>query len=346
MMFKSVPASKSSKFAISSSSSSPPLPSSCTSSLYLKYGALILITLQTTVLVLTLRYSRKQSSPNESYFNSTAIFISEILKFLCCCFVLIVQNSFSGFIHAVQKEILYKPKESLKIAVPSFLYTIQNNLLFLALTNLDAATYQVTYQFKIIITALFSKWLLRKDLSLKQWFALFLLMFGVIMVQWPNEKNMVHSSPSHQRNESKLIGLVAIILSSFTSGFSGVYFEKLLKSSKSQSLWIKNIQLTTFCCFFSFFLILMNDYKNILTKGFFFGYNQVTYLVIILQALGGICVSLVVKYADNILKGFATTISIILSTIFSICFFEDFLPTASFYLGTLLVIVSTFLYSL
>ena len=42
-----------------------------------------------------------------------------------------------------KNEIVNKPRETMKLLIPSGLYTIQNNLLFVALTNLDAATYQV-----------------------------------------------------------------------------------------------------------------------------------------------------------------------------------------------------------
>lgn len=43
----------------------------------------------------------------------------------------------------LRQEILNKPIETLKLAIPSGIYTLQNNLLYLALSNLDAATYQV-----------------------------------------------------------------------------------------------------------------------------------------------------------------------------------------------------------
>ena len=39
----------------------------------------------------------------------------------------------------------------MKLAVPSLLYTVQNNLLYFALSHLDAATFQVGYQVMIVV---------------------------------------------------------------------------------------------------------------------------------------------------------------------------------------------------
>jgi UDP-sugar transporter A1/2/3 len=60
---------------------------------------------------------------------------------------------------------------------------LQNNLLFIALSNLDAATYQVTYQLKILTTALFSVLMLGKKLDSCKWVSLVILMAGVSFVQ-------------------------------------------------------------------------------------------------------------------------------------------------------------------
>lgn len=85
-----------------------------------------------------------------------------MIKFIICNAVLLVQ---SGNLRLYLAEIINytwkSPVDMAKLCVPSFLYTVQNNLLYLALTNLDAATYQVCYQLKILTTAIFSVVLLK-----------------------------------------------------------------------------------------------------------------------------------------------------------------------------------------
>jgi UDP-sugar transporter A1/2/3 len=53
---------------------------------------------------------------------------------------------------------------------------------------------------------------------------------------------------------------------------------------------------------------------------------------------------LTVKYADSILKGFATSISIILSSVLSYLILDDLRPGGLFILGTVLVIAATGMY--
>jgi len=42
---------------------------------------------------------------------------------------------------------------------------------------------------------------------------------------------------------------------------------------------------------------------SVLHDGYFFGYDSIVALVIVLQSCGGLMIAYVVKYADNILKG-------------------------------------------
>lgn len=63
-----------------------------------------------------------------------------------------------------------------------------------------------------------------------------------------------------------------------------------------------------------------------------------------MQAFGGLLVAVVVKYADNIIKGFATSFAIILSCVVSVYLFS-FQLSSQFLFGTAgLVILAIFLY--
>lgn len=52
-----------------------------------------------------------------------------------------------------------------------------------------------------------------------------------------------------------------------------------------------------------------------------------------------------IQYADNLLKGFATSISIVLSCMLSLLLFDDFTLSLQFLAGTATVIASTLAYS-
>ena len=139
-------------------------------------------------------------------------------------------------------EILMKPWETSKLIVPSGLYAVQNNLLYLALSNLDAATYQVTYQLKILTTALFSVVMLKKHITGMQWLALVVLTTGVALVQLPGGGGSDEAVPV-DRHVNRTVGLAAVLTACVSSGLAGVYFEMLVKTGKQTSIVIRNLQL-------------------------------------------------------------------------------------------------------
>ncbi|XP_076976256.1 UDP-N-acetylglucosamine transporter isoform X1 [Tamandua tetradactyla] len=314
-----------------------------TMSTNLKYLSLGILVFQTTSLVLTMRYSRTLKEEGPRYLSSTAVVIAELLKIMACIFLVYKDSkcSLRALNRILHDEILNKPMETLKLAIPSGIYTLQNNLLYVALSNLDAATYQVTYQLKILTTALFSVSMLSKKLGVYQWLSLVILMTGVAFVQWPSDSQELDSKELSAG--SQFVGLMAVLTACFSSGFAGVYFEKILKETK-QSVWIRNIQLGFFGSIFGLMGVYIYDGELVSKNGFFQGYNRLTWIVVILQALGGLVIAAVIKYADNILKGFATSLSIILSTLISYFWLQDFVPTSVFFLGAILVITATFLY--
>ncbi|KAF9635214.1 UDP-galactose transporter [Lasiodiplodia theobromae] len=287
--------------------------------------------------------------------------------------------------------------DSWKMAIPAMLYTLQNTLQYVAVSNLDAATFQVTYQMKILTTAIFSVTLLGRTLTLRKWVSLVLLMAGVAIVQmpsgndptsmdslrlessrlfWPRSieelrdlgsetakqlmkrttHHMVKRSATYEGIEEDValqhpqlnssIGLIAVVVACVLSGLAGVYFEKILKESHTPaSLWVRNVQLSFYSLFPALFLgVMFIDGEEIAKYGFFVGYNWVVWAAIGLQALGGVVVAMVVSYADNIAKNFATSISILLSCLASVWFFE-FTISRQYVIGTAIVLFSTYLYT-
>ena len=139
------------------------------------------------------------------YLPSTAVFLVELLKLALCLIVALYQIS-SSIPRSMPTTSIFSALayatfagDSWKMAVPAGLYTLANNLQYLGISNLDAATYQVVYQLKIIFTAVFSVMLLKKTLSSTQWLALVLLMFGVATVSLPEEDSSPMASSHHTR---------------------------------------------------------------------------------------------------------------------------------------------------
>ena len=77
-------------------------------------------------------------------------------------------------------------------------------------------------------------------------------------------------------------------------------------------------------------------------RGFFHGYSVTVATVITFQAAGGLIVAIVVKYADNVMKNFATSFSIILSSLASAYFFHDIQINAYFLGGGVIVLTSVY----
>ncbi|XP_061113171.1 UDP-galactose translocator isoform X3 [Conger conger] len=309
----------------------------------LKYISLAVLVVQNASLILSIRYVR--TLPGDRFFTTSAVVMAEVLKVLTCLLIILLQKrgNVKDFIALLYDSIVSQYWDTLKLAVPSLIYTLQNNLQYVAISNLPAATFQVTYQLKILTTALFSVLMLRKSLSRVQWVSLVLLFAGVAIVQVEQEGKQKETTVLNQ-NQNYAKGLVAVVVSCLSSGFAGVYFERILKGS-SASVWLRNVQLGIFGTLMGLLGLWWNDGPAIAESGFLFGYTPMVWGVIFNQAFGGLLVAVVVKYADNILKGFATSFSIIVSTVTSVYLF-GFHVDLLFTLGAGMVIGAVYMYSL
>lgn len=315
----------------------------------------------------------------QRYYASTAVLLNEVIKLaisLTMALYEIMTNPKAS--DASMMDIFEElaaavfTGDSWKMAIPAVLYTLQNSLQYIAAGNLDAATFQVTSQLKILTTAIFSVVLLGKMLDTRRWLSLILLMVGVAVVSYPvghdsetvltinDLKESLAPHPPRNIWDLKALGnvaagqltkrsatyegidedvanqnphaqagagLLALTTACILSGLAGVYFEKIVKEPKSNahstSVWVRNVQLSFYSIWPALLIgVQFKDGEHIAKDGFFAGYNYVVWTAIVFQAVGGMTVALVIKYADNIAKNFATSFSIILSFLASVSLFD------------------------
>ena len=95
-----------------------------------------------------------------------------------------------------------------------------------------------------------------------------ILFVGVCIVQLPQEALTGEKGIfSNFTETSNFKGLIFILMACFTSAFAGVYFEKLLKTSKT-SVWIRNIQLGMYSFLFGGIGSYYYDQEAISEHGF------------------------------------------------------------------------------
>ena len=304
--------------------------------------ALFTLTIQNTALVLVTKFSyRKSATP---YVVSTVIASAELVK-LVSSYILLVASDGQSAARDALREV---PPNATRLAVPSVLYVIQNNLLFEGVRLLSPTAYMVCSQSKILTSAFCSVLLLGTRITHKQYVALLVLVCGMVMVQCEEGRGQNVPSDGAQTGEI-LRGMVATLTAAFTSGFAGAYLEKMYKEAGAQkrSVWFRNAQLACFSLPVAMIWSAWRDGEHLhANEGVFQGYDGVVVLVIALQAVGGLVVAAVLRYAGNVLKCFAVSISICNCAVATTLFSDDAHSlSASAILGIALVISSTFLYS-
>jgi UDP-sugar transporter A1/2/3 len=127
-----------------------------------------------------MHYSRVSTPPSESYSPASVVLLNEILKAQYRS-VLPFGDLSSQTCRGTSINLSAKLSAPIagSFSIPALLYVVQ----FVAISNLPVATFQVTYQMKILTTAAFSVLLLRRRLTATKWVSPFFLAAGVAVVQ-------------------------------------------------------------------------------------------------------------------------------------------------------------------
>jgi UDP-sugar transporter A1/2/3 len=316
-----------------------------TSAYSFKLLLLTMMVLQNSSTVLVGRFTRAGVPESELYDVNHLIVVTELSKLILAA--LFEFHTTSGNLMAsLHQHVFQKPMDALIIMVPSLLYLVQNTLLYVAFSNLTAPIFQVTYQGKLVTTAIVSVIMLQRRYSVQQWVCLVGLSLGVAIVVLGEKK----SSGSDDSHQNLFVGLSAVTVACFCSALAGVYFEKVLKKVSSDatqepqaSLWMRNIQMAFFCCIIA---LLQSCFQKPANPGmpYLHGFSAWAWILVMLQAGGGMLVAAVIKYADNVLKGLATGVSVVVSSVLSMILFGTPLGI-QFNMGAVVILTSVYFFS-
>ena len=265
-------------------------------------------------------------------------------------------------------------KFCIRYAVPGLLYAACNILMYTAVDYLGSTNFQLLNNIKIITTAVVYRIFLKRELKLYQWLALILLFFAMctlgvrsngcehsVLPNSPASKGTLlptgvqgkgdsvmksHVAPAH----NFMAGSLLMLLISFMSAGAGVYNEILVKGTKA-SVWWQNVLLYTYTfsiCLASNSIFFQRqrgtDGGEIgIAKGLFAGFSYPLWICILMKAFYGQVVSLVFKYADNILKVYSSSLAVVASAVMCHVFIGAPLAFVHF-ISSGLIILATVLY--
>ncbi|KAJ6891872.1 hypothetical protein NC651_025155 [Populus alba x Populus x berolinensis] len=291
---------------------------------------------------------------NFDYSPISVNFLTETAKVFFAIFMLLIQArhkkvgeksllSFSAFVQAARNNVL--------LAVPAFLYAINNYLKFTMQLYFNPATVKMLSNLKVLVIALLLKVIMKRRFSIIQWEALALLLIGISLNQLQSLPAGSTAMGFSVATGAYLYTLIFVTVPSFAS----VYNEYALKSQFETSIYLQvvssAIEYDAYCFFqnlflygygaiFNFLAILVTAlFKGPSSLDILHGHSKATMLLICNNAAQGILSSFFFKYADTILKKYSSTVATIFTGIASAVLFGHTL-TMNFILGISIVFIS------
>jgi UDP-sugar transporter A1/2/3 len=301
----------------------------------MRHLAFVLLVLQNTLLLLCLHLTRLGDGPK--YAASTTVLTMEVLKFAICVGVGAHQNG--GVYATIRNEVFGRYREVLLFSIPAFLYVAQNNLLYFALSRVGPSTYQLVSPARIIAHTIFSVLFFKKRYTPVQWLALVVIAVCV----WCVLPSSAGGEGADGFTADPGAGFAAALISACLSGLFVLYLEKTLKSSGT-SLWVRNIQMGVSSIIGGVAgIYLSGELDGVRQNGFFYGYNNIVVMVILLQAVGGLVVAVAMRHIDNSMRRYAGLTICMLTFVVSYVVL-GYCPTRAFVLTAVLANVAALVF--
>ena len=141
------------------------------------------------------------------------------------------ENSSNNGISTISKLMhLVDLKSSNRVLLIVCLYSFINVLSFRTLGLLNAAVYAILIQLKVLTTAFFGVYILSNNLTMNQWFSLFHLVMGSILIVGSGS-NAGNDADEGNSASDYVEGILMVFVIVIISGYSAVFMEKIFKTS-------------------------------------------------------------------------------------------------------------------
>jgi len=304
-------------------------------------AALGLVCVSSTVGVL---YKISQAtSGGFKYSTTSAICLAEIVKFTMSTSFHVgdsthhepSQSKFASAMASARAQL--SPRAVFHIWLLAGLYTVNNQLSFYVYMLADPGTIFLFKAGSTLIVATIQCLCIGKRFSVDQWKAMFLQMVGMVIVQY-------NPCKSSSRYKPVAYGLMA--LSTGLTGLCAVRNEYLVKNYKV-GLNVQNMVLYAGGVWMNLFAFacLPNPNSSQAKVGFFDGYdNPLALGVVFANAMIGLAITAVYKYADAVTKCIASDVTAVVLCIVSSLFFE-LSPSITMWCGVTVVCFAVHLYT-
>lgn len=217
--------------------------------------------------------------------------------------------------------------------LPAMLYTISNNITFIALSYLSSSMFSLLMNLKIPMTGVLAYILLRKQITQLGWIALVTMFIGSAIACLRFQGTSLGLNCS-------LLGVILMVGYSVCSASAAVYMEYITRHLFSnENIFLQNIK---FCAYG----IVFNTIVTILRGNLLTWYLESIHLLsIFAMVFNGLITAAVIKYAGSIPKTYSVAFAALVTSLLALFIWHTILDW-NYYLGAIICCLSIQLYVL
>ncbi|KAJ5067189.1 nucleotide-sugar transmembrane transporter [Anaeramoeba ignava] len=292
------------------------------SSISKKNSYILVLTYITLFVIITLVIKWSQTNGEYTYNFTAAVIVTEIFKLIVSTTTYFLFANQEEKLMTKVKNLIELKKHHLYYSIPTLIYAIYNNLIFINLQNFNPAIYQIMMNTRIIFTAILSVYLLKRTIVKKQWISVVILFFGCVIAQ-----PLKGAEKNQQENENQnflylFFAFLLLPFQAFLSSLGSITNELLFKKDLQESIFIQNFWFYLWGILFNsiFFVFREEGLPNLFQYFSQNGFKSIA--VPFMSGLGGLASAFFLKYLSALSKAYATSVELLFVVIFSKIWFK------------------------